>query len=104
MTDSPEASARWSRASDQALQAGEDCVDAVAHEEAHVGGDLLVAAAAGVEFEGEGAEELGELELDEVVDVLGVGVEGDHGVGGADAEGGAGHVLLVGLRRGGRRW
>jgi hypothetical protein len=33
-------------------EAGEGGVDGVAHEEAHVGGDLLVAAAAGVELEG----------------------------------------------------
>ena len=31
-------------------------VDGVAHEEAHVGGDLLIAAAAGVELEGEVAD------------------------------------------------
>ena len=54
-------------------QAGEGGVDGVAHEEAHVGGDLLVAAAAGVELEGEVADDLGELKLGEVVDVLGLG-------------------------------
>ena len=32
-----------------------------------------------------------------MVDVLGVRVEGDHGVGRADTEGSAGHVLRVGL-------
>ena len=42
-------------------EAGEDLVDGVAHEEAHVGGDLLVAAAAGVELEGERADLPGEL-------------------------------------------
>ena len=35
--------------------------DLSAHVEAQVGGDLFVAAAAGVELEGEGAEALGEL-------------------------------------------
>ena len=43
------------------MNAGEDFVDGLADEEAHVGGDLLVAAAAGVELEGERADDLGEL-------------------------------------------
>ncbi len=54
-------------------------VDGVADEEAHVGGDLLVAAAAGVELEGEGADFFGEFELDEVVDVFGLWGGGDDG-------------------------
>ncbi len=54
-------------------------VDGVADEEAHVGGDLLVAAAAGVEFEREGADLFGEFELDEVVDVFGLWGGGDDG-------------------------
>ena len=53
------------------------CVDGVADEETHVGGDLFVAAAAGVELEGEGADLFGELELDEVVDVFGLFVAAD---------------------------
>src|SRR6185437_10832574 len=54
-------------------QTGEGGVDGLAHEEAHVGGDLLVAAAASVELEGEVADDPGELKLGEVVDVLGLG-------------------------------
>ena len=50
----------------------ERVVDSFADEEAHVGGDLLVAAAAGVELEGEVADLLGQFELDEVVDVFGL--------------------------------
>ncbi len=52
-----------------------DCAD----EEAHVGGDLLVAAAAGVEFQGEVADLFGEFEFDVVVDVFGLGVGGYDG-------------------------
>ena len=48
------------------------CVDGVADEETHVGRDLLIAAAAGVELEGEVADLLGEFEFDEVVDVFGL--------------------------------
>ena len=47
-------------------------VDAVADEEAGVGGDLFVAAAAGVELEGEATDLAGEFELDVVVDVFGL--------------------------------
>ena len=46
--------------------------DRVAHEEAHVGGDLLVAASAGVELEGEGTDDFRELQLNIVMDVFGV--------------------------------
>ena len=60
-------------------EAFEGVVDGVADEETHVGGDLLVAAAAGVELEGEGADLFGEFELDEVVDVFGLRVGGDDG-------------------------
>ncbi len=51
-------SARSMRASAQCFEAVERGVDGVAHEEAHVGGDLLVAAAAGVELQGEVADVL----------------------------------------------
>ena len=60
-------------------EAGEGVVDGGADEEAHVGGDLLVAAAAGVELEGEVADLFGEFEFDVVVDVFGLGVGGDDG-------------------------
>ena len=60
----------------QAIERG---VDGVADEEAGVGGDLLVAAAAGVELEGEGADLFGEFELDVVVDVFGLRGGGDDG-------------------------
>ena len=53
-------------------EAARGAVDGVADEETHVGGDLFVARAAGVELEGEGADLFGEFELDEVVDVLGL--------------------------------
>ena len=71
-------------------------VDGVADEEAHVGGDLFVARAAGVELEGEGADLFGELELDEVVDVFGLRGGGDDG--GADLGVGG---LVVDLADGG---
>ena len=71
-------------------------VDGVADEEAHVGGDLFVARAAGVELEGEGADLFGELELDEVVDVFGLRRGGDDG--GADLGVGC---LVVDLAAGG---
>ena len=64
------------------VEAASGVVDGVADEEAHVGGDLFVAAAAGVELEGEVADFFGEFELDEVVDVFGLRVRGDDG--GAD--------------------
>ena len=54
-------------------------VDGLANEEAHVGGDLLVAAAAGVELKGEVADLLGEFEFDVVVDVFGLRVGGHDG-------------------------
>ncbi len=53
-------------------EAVERVVDGVADEEPHVGGDLLVAAAAGVELECEVADLFGEFEFDEVVDVFGL--------------------------------
>ena len=61
---------------DEAARCG---VDAFAHEEAHVRGDLFVAAAAGVELEGERADFFGEFELDVVVDVFGLRRAGDDG-------------------------
>ena len=61
------------------VEALDGVVDGVADEEAHVGGDLLVAAAAGVELEGEVADLFGELELDVVVDVFGLWIGGDDG-------------------------
>ena len=42
-----------------------------AHVEAQVGGDLLVAAAAGVELEAERADALNEFKFDEVMNVFG---------------------------------
>jgi hypothetical protein len=58
-------------------EASEGVVDGGADEEAHVGGDLFVAAAAGVELEGERTDLFGEFEFDEVVDVFGLFVGGD---------------------------
>ncbi len=58
-------------------EASEGVVDGFADEEAHVSGDLLVAAAAGVELEGEVADLFGEFEFDEVMDVFGLFVGGD---------------------------
>ena len=84
---SPAGSARSMRALRHSARPVEGVVDGGADEEAHVGGDLLVAAAAGVEFEGEVADLFGEFEFDEVVDVFGLLVGGD--------------VLEVWLRRGG---
>ena len=60
-------------------EAFERVVDGFADKETHVGGDLFVAAAAGVELEGEVADLFGEFELDVVVDVFGLGVGGDDG-------------------------
>ncbi len=82
-------------------EAFERVVDGFADEEAHVGGDLFVAAAAGVELEGEVADLFGEFELDEVVDVFGLWVGGDDGFAlfglllgyGAEASGSSGGVL-----------
>ena len=54
-------------------------LDARTNVEPEVGGDLLVAAAAGVELEGEVADAGAELQLDEVVDVFGVGVVANPG-------------------------
>ena len=83
------------------MREAEECgVDGLADEEAHVGGDLLVAAAAGVELEGEGADFFGEFELDVVVDVFGLRGGGDDGcadllVGGfvVDLAGGGGDAV-----------
>ncbi len=47
------------------------CVDLLADVEAKIGGDLLVAAAAGVELEAERADALDQLQLDEVMNVFG---------------------------------
>src|ERR1700691_3806428 len=55
----------------------EQRVDAETDVEAQVGGDLLVTAAAGMEFEAEVADGLRKAQLDEVVDVLGLGIEAD---------------------------
>ena len=52
-------------------QRGDVVVDLRADVEAEVGGDLLVAAAAGVQLETERADALDQRELDEVVNVLG---------------------------------
>ena len=52
------------------FESGEDAVDGVADEETHVGRDLLVAGAAGVEFERERANVLGKLQLDKMMDVF----------------------------------
>src|SRR6202789_4421886 len=60
----------------KAMQRG---VNTVAHEEAHVGGDLLVTAAAGVQLERESTNLFGQLELDEVVDVFGLWGGGNDG-------------------------
>ena len=46
-------------------------VDALAHEEAEIGCDLLVATASGVQLVAGGADQRGELLFHEVVDVLG---------------------------------
>ena len=46
-------------------------IDAVAHEEAEVGRNLLVAAASGVQLVASGADQRDELLFDEVVDVFG---------------------------------
>ncbi len=73
---SPAASARSMRALRHAVRPVEGVVDGFADEEAHVGGDLLVAAAAGVELEGEVADLFGEFEFDVVVDVFGLWVGG----------------------------
>ncbi len=59
------------------VEAVECVVDGGANEETHVGGDLLVAASAGVELEGEVADLFGEFEFDEVVNVFGLFVGGD---------------------------
>ena len=90
---SPADSARSMRALRHAVRPAQGVVDGFADEEAHVGGDLLVAAAAGVELEGEVADLFGEFELDVVVDVFGLGVGGDDGF--------ALFGLLTWLRRGG---
>ncbi len=58
-------------------EVGEQHLGAKTDVEAEVGGDLLVAAAAGVELEGEVADRVSEAELDEVVDVFGLGVVAD---------------------------
>ena len=79
---------------DEALGGG---VDAVADEEAHVGGNLFIAAAAGVELEGERADLAGEFELDVVVDVF--GLRGGGYDGGFDLLVGG---FVVGLAAGGR--
>src|ERR1017187_6774622 len=52
-------------------QPGKGLIDCLADEEAHVGSDLLVAAAARVEFEGEWADRLLQPKFYEVVDVFG---------------------------------
>ncbi len=65
------------RASRHPARPCDGIVDGIANEEPHVGGDLLVAAAAGVELEGEVADLFGEFEFDEVVDVFGLFVGGD---------------------------
>ena len=77
MLASPADSARSMRAFRHAVRPARGVVDGFADEEAHVGGDLLVAAAAGVELEGEVADLFGEFEFDVVVDVFGLGVGGD---------------------------
>ena len=46
-----------------------------AHEHRHVGGDLVVARARGVQLAADGADELGQAPLDRHVDVLVVGCE-----------------------------
>ena len=56
-----------------AAMCAEQDVDRSADEEPEVGGDLLVAAAAGVELEAEVADGFGEAQLDEVVNVFGLG-------------------------------
>ena len=64
--------------------------DLLADVEAQVGGDLLVAAAAGVEFETERADALNECQFDEVMNVFGgrviahLGLAGFGGVIGGD--------------------
>jgi len=50
-----------------------DLIDLSANIKAQVGGNLLVAAAPGVQLETKGADALNESEFDEVVDVFGVG-------------------------------
>ena len=60
-------------------EAGGCGVDGVADEEAHVGRDLFVAAAAGVELESERTNFAGELEFDVVVDVFSLWRGGDDG-------------------------
>lgn len=86
------------------LEFGDASVDGVACPEAEVGGDLVVSAAACVEFLGERAQGFGESALDEGVDVLVLGesiAEGELGVlvdGGAHGEEGVSEaeVLVVG--------
>jgi hypothetical protein len=51
----------------------DDEADLLADVEAQVGGDLLVAAAAGVELEAERADALDQRQLDEVMNVFGDG-------------------------------
>ena len=53
-----------------------------ANVEPQVGGDLFVAAAAGVQLEAERADALGELELDEVMNVFGGRVIAHEGLAG----------------------
>ena len=60
----------------------DDELDVIADVEAQVGGDLLVAAAAGVELEAERADALDEFEFDEVMDVFGGGVVAHLGLAG----------------------
>ena len=55
-------------------EAVDDKLDLRAHIEAQVGGNLFVAAAAGVQLESERADALRQLEFDEVMNVLGGGV------------------------------
>jgi hypothetical protein len=59
------------------VEAVESIVDGSADEETHVGGDLFVAAASRVEFQGKRADLFGEFEFDEVVDVFDLFVCGD---------------------------
>ena len=60
-------------------------LDCVAHIEAQVGGDLLVAAAAGVELEAERADLLNQFQFDEVMNVFGGCMIAHHGLPASEA-------------------
>ena len=94
---SPADSARSMRDLRHAARPVEGLIDGFADEEAHVGGDLLVAAAAGVELEGEIADLFGELEFYEVMDVFSLGIECHDTAGDGDYEADTGGVAFVGV-------